>query len=380
MRVTAVETVYWTGLHPQFIMVRVHTDEGLIGLGQTADYRTAGVLHDLAARYVIGRDPRDVERIWHDLFTFARFHGYAGAELRAISALDIALWDLLGQSLGAPIWQVLGGKVRPGIRVYNTCSAYKEFDDREHVRRDPVGLATELMDAGITALKYSPFDQYVAPSLGYDLSDAQIEEAIAPIYAIAERYGGRFEVAIEGHAVLSLPNALRVARVLERSGLPIMWLEDLTHPEHAVAWRSLKEETKIPICGSERLMTRHQLLPLLEARAIDVLMSDITWVGGISELRKTAVMAEPYGIPIAPHDHSGPVNLVASAHVLVHVPNAYVMESTRAFYRTYYPEIVTPGEFIRDGILYPPDGPGLGVALTDEALVRPDGVWKRSEA
>ena len=380
MRVTAVETVYWTGLAPQFIMVRIHTDEGLIGLGQTADYRTAPVLHDLAARYVIGRDPRDVEHIWHDLFTFARFHGYAGAELRAISALDIALWDILGQSLGAPIWRLLGGKVRPGIRVYNTCSAYEAFNDREHVRRDPVGLATELVDAGITALKYSPFDAYVAPSLGYDLTDAQIEEAIAPIHAIAEHYGDRFQVAIEGHAVLSLPNALRVARVLERSGLPIMWLEDLTHPDHAAAWRSLKEETKIPICGSERLMTRHQLLPLLEARAIDVLMSDVTWVGGISELRKTAIMAEPYGIPIAPHDHSGPVNLVASAHVLVHVPNAYVMESTRAFYRTYYPDIVTPGEFIRDGVLYPPDSPGLGITLTDTALSRPDAVWQRSEA
>lgn len=380
MKVTAVETVYWKGLHPPFIMVRVHTDAGIIGLGQTADYRTAPVLHDLAARHLLGRDPLQIERVWCDLFTFARYHGYAGAELRAISALDIALWDILGQHLGAPIWQLLGGKVRDGIRVYNTCSAYGEWDDRAHIRRDPVGLAGELLDVGITALKYSPFDAAVAPSLGYDLTDAQIEEAIAPIYAIAGMYGERMQVAIEGHAVLSLPNALRVARVLARSGLPIMWLEDLTHPDNAAAWRTLKESTHIPLCGSERLMTRFQLQPLLEQRAIDVLMSDVTWVGGISELRKTAVMAEPYGIPIAPHDHSGPVNLVASAHVLAHVPNAYVMESTRAFYRTYYPEIVTPGEFIRDGMLYPPGGPGLGITLTEAALNRPDAVWQRSEA
>ncbi|MBO0709611.1 MAG: mandelate racemase/muconate lactonizing enzyme family protein, partial [Candidatus Dormibacteraeota bacterium] len=155
-------------------------------------------------------------------------------------------------------------------------------------------------------------------------------------------------------------------------------LEDLLHPEHAGAWRDLREQTRLPVCGSERLMTRFQLHHLLEASAIDVLMGDITWMGGISELRRAAELAEVYGVSVAPHDRSGPVNLVAAAHVLVTLPNAYLMESVRAYYLTWYSDVVTPETFIENGVLRPPPGPGLGIELTPSFLARSDLTIDRS--
>ncbi|MGH7912798.1 MAG: mandelate racemase/muconate lactonizing enzyme family protein [Candidatus Dormibacteraceae bacterium] len=380
VRITGIETIACTGLDPEFILVRLHTDEGPSGLGQTADFRTAPVLHDLARRHVLGRDPRDLGRITYDLFTFARYHGYAGAELRAISAIDIALWDLLGKLLDQPVHRLLGGPLRDGVRVYNTCASFGEYQDGRRLWEDPVGLAGDLLDLGIGALKYAPFDRFVEPSLGTDLTDAMAEEALRPAVAIRERFGSRMQIAIEGHAKLSINAALRAAQALERAQVPVLWLEDLLHPEHAAAWRELKLRTRFPICGSERAMTRFQLHPLLEAHGIDVLMGDITWMGGISELRRCATLAEIYGVPVAPHDRSGPVNLVAAAHVLVTLPNAYLMESVRAYCQTYYPEVVTPGRFIEDGILRPPDGPGLGIELTPAFLRREDLRIERTEA
>lgn len=379
LRIAGIETIACPSLPPEFIFVVVHTDSGVTGLGQTADYRTAPIVHDLARRHVLGRDPLHLGRIWHDLMTFARYHGYGGAEMRAISAIDIALWDILGKVAGRPVSQLLGGPLRDGVPVYNTCSPYGAYDDGARVWNDPVGLAGELLDAGVGALKYAPFDQFVAPSLGNDLTDAMIEEALAPARAIKDRYGSRMRIAIEGHATMSLPVAIRAAAALERAGIPTLWLEDMVHPDNADVWRALRATTRIPICGSERLLTRFQLLPLLQAGAVDILMGDITWMGGISELRRCATLAEAYAVPLAPHDRSGPVNLVASAHVLVTIPNALIMESVRAYYLRFYPEIVTPGTFIRDGVLRPPDGPGLGIELTAAYRERPDLIVETSE-
>jgi galactonate dehydratase len=378
MRIIEVETIACAGLDPQFILVRLHTDEGLVGLGQTADFRTAPVVHDLAQRFVLGRDPRHLARITYDLFTFARYHGYAGAEGRALSAIDIALWDLLGKVTEQPVYQLLGGPVRDGVRVYNTCASFHPYDDGPRVWRDPEGLAGELLEAGVSALKYAPFDRFVEPSLGTDLTDAMIEEGLAPAIAIKARFGSRMQIAIEGHSMLSLHAALRAARALERADVPVLWLEDLLHPEHAAAWRDLKEQSRFPVCGSERLMTRFQLHHLLEVSAIDILMGDITWMGGISELRRAAELAEVYGVSVAPHDRSGPVNLVAAAHVLVTLPNAYLMESVRAYYLTYYADVVTPGTFVEHGVLRPPQGPGLGIELTPAFLARDDLTTQRS--
>jgi galactonate dehydratase len=379
MRITAVETLHLAQVHPPFIFVLVHTDEGLTGLGQTADTRTAPVVHDLAARFLLGQDPAHIESLWATMFDFAGFHGYSGAELRAISAIDIALWDILGQLTGQPIYALLGGPCRDRIRIYCTCSAYGAHSDRDRANNDPVGLAGELLADGISCMKWSMFDRYARPSRGQAITTAQLKEAIAPIEAIARAFDGRMEVMIEGHGLWNLTSAVAIARALD--GLPVHWLEDLLWQDNAEEWADLRAKSTIPIAGSERLYTRHQMRRLLETHGTDVMIGDVTWTGGISELKKMATMAETYGIPLAPHDHSGPVNLWASAHVLLNVPNAYIMETTRVFYDPrfgYYHELVEGEPLIRDGHLHLPQGPGLGITLRPEVRTRPDATIQRT--
>ncbi len=381
MKVTAVETIHLSGVHPPFIFVLVHTDEGLTGLGQTADARTAPVVHDLAARFLLGRDPLHIEALWTTMVDFAGLHGYAGAELRAISAIDIALWDLLGQVAGQSIYALLGGPCRERIRIYNTCSAYGAHSDSALARTDPVRLAGELLEAGITCMKWAQFDAYARESRGQAITAAQLREGLAGIEAVARAYDGRMEVMVEGHGLWNLTSAIAIARALE--GLPVHWLEDLLWQDNAEEWADLRAKSPFPIAGSERLFTRHQMRRLLEAHGADVMIGDITWTGGISELKKMATMAEVYGIPLAPHDHSGPVNLWASAHVLLNVPNAYIMETTRVFYDErfgYYHELVEGAPIIRAGYLHLPEGPGLGIRLRPEVPTRPDATVQRTDA
>jgi galactonate dehydratase len=377
MKITAVETIHLRRLSPDFILVRVHTDAGPIGLGQTADARTAPVVHDLARRFLLGQHPLHIESLWATMFDHAGFHGYSGAESRAISAIDIALWDLLGQVTGQPIYMLLGGPCRDRIRIYNTCSTYGDRSDASLAREDPVRLAGELLEAGITCMKWAMFDPYARQSRGQTISPAQLREGMAGIEAIARAFDGRMEVMIEGHGLWNLTSAIAIARALD--GLPIHWLEDLLWQDNAETWADLRARSPFPIAGSERLYTRHQMRRLLELHGTDVMIGDVTWTGGISELKKMATMAETYGIPLAPHDHSGPVNLWASAHVLLNVPNAAIMETTRVFYETYYDEIVEGAPIVRQGHLHLPEGPGLGIRLRPEVLERPDATIERSD-
>ena len=379
MKITAVETIHLSKVYPPFIFVQVHTDEGVVGLGQTADTRTAAVVHDLAVRHLLGQNPLHIESLWATMFDFAAFHGYAGAELRAISAIDIALWDILGQVTGQPIYTLLGGPCRDSIRIYNTCSSYGEHSDAARARTDPVGLAEELLADGMTCMKWSVFDPYARLSRGQSITAAQLREGIAGIEAIAKAFDGRMEVMIEGHGLWNLTSAIAIARALD--GLPIHWLEDLLWQDNAEEWADLRSRSPFPIAGSECLYTRHQMRRLLETHGTDVMIGDVTWTGGISELKKMATMAETYGIPLAPHDHSGPVNIWASAHVLLNVPNGYIMETTRVFSDPrfgYYHELVEGEPIVREGRLHLPQGPGLGIRLRPEVVKRDDATVQRT--
>lgn len=381
MKITAIETIHFGDRYPPpFVFVQIHTDEGLVGLGQTADYRTVPVLHDLAGQHLRDRNPLHIEAIWDELFTAAGRHGYSGAELRAISAIDIALWDLLGQTSEQPIYALLGGPRHEKIPIYNTCTPLGDPSDRTRVKQDPVGVAAELLEGGIRCMKWAALDPYADETHGQSISATRLREALAPIEAIADEFDGQMEVMIEGHGLWNLTSAIKIARAVE--GLPIRWLEDMIWQDNAVAWAELRQASPVPISGGERLFTRHQMRPLLELHGIDVMIGDVTWTGGISELKKMATMAETYGIPLAPHDHSGPVNLWASAHVLLNVPNAYIMETTRLFYDArlgYYHELVDGASIIRDGYLHLPEGYGLGIKLRPEMLNHPEAAIERLE-
>jgi L-alanine-DL-glutamate epimerase-like enolase superfamily enzyme len=359
MHITAIETIAPDlALSRPFTFVRIHTDEGIVGLGQTADLRTVDVIHDLGRQFLLGADPRRVTALWHHMFDWVSYHGYAGAEMRAISAFDIALWDILGQSVGQPIVSLLGGAVHDSVPIYNTCGGA----DGNRVRQDPVGLAEELLAQGVSGMKWSPFDQYAAESGGQYITPAQLTAGIAGIDKVAAALGGRMEIMIDAHGLWSPGCAAQILRALD--GFPLRWLEDPISSDNPAEWARLRERGTVPIAGGERLLTRYQLHRLLAVGGVDVLISDVTWSGGITEARRTADLAEVYGVPLATHGNSGPASLWAAAHVLTAVRNACAAETVRT--HDYFDRVIDGPSILDHGRISAPTTPGLGIRLRDD--------------
>jgi galactonate dehydratase len=379
MKITAVETIYLPRgitVHAgaiTYLWVRIHTDEGLIGLGESYPNAEAeaSIVHSRLAAVLLGKDPSAIDRLWADMFLAVSYSGWGGAEMRAISAVDIALWDLLGKATGQPIYKLLGGASRQSIRIYNTC--YDKVDFSCEAGR----LARELLASNIRAMKIWPFDPIAKENSGNYISAEQMRRAIEPLRLIREEVGDAIEVAIEFHGFWNLPSAIKIARALET--YRPMWLEEMLPQDNLAAYAELARSTQVPLCLSERLMTRWGFRELLENRAASIIMPDIAWCGGISEGKKIATMAETYYLPIAPHNCGGPILHFATAHFSANITNLYIMESVRRHYHDEYEGLVTR-KLIPDasGDLPLPPGPGLGVELSSEVLSRKDAVVRKS--
>lgn len=377
MKITHIETIR-VGEFPDLIFVQVHTDAGLTGLGETwyAASTVEAAVHDHFGPLLIGRDPAAIEAHWQSMFRLSDHAGYGGAELRAISALDIALWDLKGQQLGLPIFEILGGGTRHRIRVYNTLGVYGDITDGHDVWRDPVGVAKSLLDEGITGMKFSPTDFFARHSDGQLLFAADLDRALRPLREIRDALGMDIQVANDGHGKWNLPNAIRIVREMEP--LQPMWHEELMSPLNEDAHATLQAATRTPVAVAERLMTRYQHRRFIENGAARIVMPDLTWTGGISEARKIAILASGHQLPIAPHDCVGPVNMLACAHICMATPNVMIMEYNRAMHRGWYRDFIDPDFRIDGGFLYAPEGPGLGTRLRPEVKARRDAVTRVS--
>jgi len=236
----------------------------------------SAIIHDIYAPLLIGRDPRDIENHWQNMFSLASFCGVMGAEMRAISALDIALWDLVGQIAGLPIYHLLGGRSRDRIRAYNTCVGFGKYPDLDAWMNGRAGeLAEDLLKQGITAMKIWPFDQFApgiagpenprgqtkvwgavsaAGTRGSTISNDDLKAGVAIVEDIRRAVGDRMQIAIEGHCRWDLPSSIKIAKALEP--LDIMWLEEMMPPDNIDAFAQLRATTRIPICQSERVFTR----------------------------------------------------------------------------------------------------------------------------
>ncbi len=370
MKITAIETIL-DPEHPLLLWVQVHTDAGLMGLGETfqSPGAVARIIHDTLAQILLGQDPTQIELLWHHMYRTVHYAGYAGAEMRAISAIDIALWDLLGKACNVPVYVLLGGACRDRIPTYNTCGGYGPYDDHGQSLYDPGRLAKDLLGMGIRAMKIWPFDDQAIPSLGQRISNAQLEFGVARFRAIREAVGDAMEVALEGHCQWNLPSAIRIAHAVEP--YRPMWLEELMLPDDPRATRALRAATSIPLVTSERLITRSQFGPVLAEEAADIVMLDIDWTGGYTEARKIAALAASHQLPVAPHNPGGPVSNLIVAHFCASIYNLFIMESVRAYYLTWFNDMLTYNHLPVDGAFPLPPGPGLGTALRDTFLAQP---------
>jgi len=407
MRITAIDTVQ-VEAWPHLIWVRVHTDEGLIGLGETSFHTeaVAGYIHQVAAPYLIGQDPTRIDlhsrTLLKSLMALVAYQG-SGAEVRACSAIDIALWDILGQIANLPIHTLLGGLSRDSIRIYNTCNGYRAgwkrragdpgegywrtlpagkpegpYEDLDGFINRPAELAASLLEEGITALKIYPFNAAAEASGGLHITSADLKTALKPFEKIRAAVGDGIDIMVDFHSLWNLPQAKRLARALEE--FEPYWLEDPVKMDNVDVLVEYAASTHLTVCGSETLGTRSEFREVIERHAVGIAMFDTSWVGGISEARKIATLAETHHLPVCPHDATGPVTLISGNHVVMNATNGLIQEVVRSFYTSWYRDIVTEMPVIRQGIMYPLTGPGLGTALQPELLTRKDAKIRTSRA
>ncbi len=378
MKITRIESLQWAA-YPRLLLVRVHTDSGLIGLGETVDKipGAKAALHGTIAPLVLGQDPLDIEGLWRFVMDNIMYHGYAGAETRALSALEIALWDILGKHYKAPLVHLLGGKTRSEIPTYNTCLSFGALRDYQAWHDDAGALARSLLADEIYAMKIWPFDKFSERSFGQRISRAEIERGLLPVQQIRDAVGDKMDIGIECHFRWNRVSMERIAQALEP--YDILFLEDPLPAVYPAEIKALSQKTRIPIVGSELLMTRWGYREWLERGVSQILMTDPVWNGGIAESRKIAALAETYGIPLVLHNVAGPVCHAACMSLAAHIPNLYYVESCRAFYREVFPALSDLRPTVRDGQLDIPAGPGLGLRLRESGLERRDLAREISE-
>jgi L-alanine-DL-glutamate epimerase-like enolase superfamily enzyme len=399
VKVTAIETIRLTD-RPNLLLAQVHTDEGLVGLGETSRGAAAveAQIHDLAAPYLLGKDPLAIQQHSRQLLNSYLGFSSSSAEIRAASVIDIALWDIFGQAMGAPICQLLGGPSRERIRAYNTCAGYN-YNTRTVARRSvlvgeavpkPEGpyddqvafvhradeLAQSLLSEGCTAMKIWPFDPFAQRTDGTLLCAEDLKVALEPFRRIRQAVGERMEIMAEFHSLWDLEQAKRIARALEE--YRPFWSEDPIKMCDVATLKEYARSTRIPVCASETLGGTAPFRDILQAQAADIVMLDVGWCGGLTEARKIAALAETYQRPVAPHDCNGPVVWVASIHLMLHIPNALVMEAVRAYYTTWYKDILTELPAVKQGYIYGLSGPGLGTRLQPDLCKREGVQVKRS--
>ena len=393
MKITALETIR-LGEFPNLLWLHVHTDEGLIGLGETffGPRAVEAQIHETVAPLLLGKPALQIDR--HARTLQNQYLGFSGSgvELRAASAVDIALWDLLGQAAGQPLHQCLGGLSHERMRIYNTCAGYRyiraqegqttanwgvgpasaagPYEDLDAFLNRADELAHSLLDEGVTAMKIWPFDFAAEATEGRFISPADLDRALEPFRKIREAVGSRMDVMAELHSLWMPGAAEQVLRAL--APFNPFWVEDPIKMTNARQVAELRARTGVPICASETLATRGAFREFLEANAVDVVMLDLSWCGGIGEAKKIATLAEAWGRPVAPHDCTGPVVLTASVHLSLNCPNTLIQETVRAFTTGWYREIMTELPDIRDGFVYPMSGAGLGTRLRPDRLSASD--------
>lgn len=356
----------------EYLFVEVRTDEGIAGWGEittttkVANRAVAGILRQLNA-LLVGDDPLQIERLWHKVFRAFTYMGSRGASSHVVSGIDIALWDIRGKSLGLPIYELLGGAVRDDILLY-THPDQSKFTTRAGVVQE----IRDIVESGHTGIKFDPFPHYeLNAGHRHGYLDGQLgkkgeHEAAELTALIRETAGTEVEILIDAHGRFDVPTAIRLCRSLEEAG-QIDWFEEPVPVESYHALAQVREKVNAAISVGERLHTRWEFVPIFEKGLAQYVMPDVTWTGGISELKKIATMAEAYYVPISPHDASGPINVMAGAQVMMTVPNFYRLETSRHDLSRYNQFLDVPLDN-SGGRLKVPRLPGLGLTMNMDAL------------
>jgi len=350
-----------------WVFVRVETDQpGLYGWGEaTLEWKTravAGAVEDLAP-LLIGKDPRDIEHLVR-IMKKQSFWRLGVIGMSAVSGIEIALWDILGKSLGVPVWRLLGGKVRDKVAVYTHLglgdmrAVYESMDAEPLVQR-----ARDVVDRGYKAFKavFIPYTHFHAPL-------AEIDKVARLMEALRSAVGPSVEIMIDFHGrTASVGAALAYIEALE-PGRP-MFVEEVLPPGDTAGLIEIAAKTKVPLATGERLVDRIEFNELFQSRAIDIAQPDICHCGGLLEAKKIAAMADACSIGVAPHNPLGPIAGVAALHFAVSTPNHVIQEEMVGAVPWYFDVVQGPIRMV-DGFWQVPEAPGLGIEVNEKACAQ----------
>jgi galactonate dehydratase len=359
MKVIDVKPFVVDCFRTNWVFVKVYTDEGIDGVGEaTLEYKEEALLGALThiKEYLVGKNPLDIEKHFHDIYRDAYWRG-GPVLMSALSAVECALWDILGKSLGVPVYQLMGGKVHDKVRIYVNgwfagAKTPEEFGQK----------AKEAVKRGITAMKWDPFGKNYM-----NISNAELDLALQRIAAVREAVGNNVDLLIEGHGRFNIPTGIKIAKELEQ--FKPFFFEEPVPPDNLDALKAVKDKSPVAISAGERLYTRWDYRPMFDKMAADYIQPDISHAGGIMELKKIAAEAESRYIPFAPHNPSGPVANAATLQLAATCPNFCILEIMYDDV-AYRKDVTTEELHYADGYIDIPDKPGLGIEINEEACAK----------
>lgn len=357
MKITGLKTYVVHCYRTNWVFLKISTDEGISGVGEaTLEMKEKAVeaavleLED----YLVGKDPRQIERHFHVIYRDSYWRT-GPVLMSALSAVEMALWDISAKELGVPVHRLLGGKCNDRVKAY----ANAWFAGAT----TPEAFAASARAAaarGFQALKWDPFGKAYM-----NISTSALDGALAVVGAVRDAVGNAVELLIEGHGRFNVPAALTIAR--ELAPFRPLLFEEPVPPDNLDALAEVRAKSPIRIAAGERLYHRCQFRELFEKRAADVIQPDVSHAGGLGECKKIAAMAEAYYLPFAPHNPSGPVANAATLQLAACTPNFYLLE-TMATDIPWRKDLTTESLVFKDGCFEISDRPGLGLELNEEAF------------
>ncbi len=338
-----------------WVFVKVYTDSGITGVGEaTLEYKEKALLGALEhiKEYLVGKDPLQIEKHFHDIYRDAYWRG-GPVLMSALSAVECALWDILGKHLNVPVYQLLGGKVNDKVRIYVNGWFAGAKTPEEFGEKAKIAVAR-----GVTAMKWDPFGKNYLT-----ISNADLTQALECVGAVRAAVGNQVDLLIEGHGRFNIPTSITIAKELEQ--FRPLFFEEPVPPDNLDALKAVKDKSPVAISAGERLYTRWDYRRMFDLMAADYIQPDISHAGGIMELKKIAAEAEARYMPFAPHNPSGPVANAATLQLAATCPNFCLLE---IMYNDvdYRKDVTTEALEYADGYMKIPDRPGLGIEIIEE--------------
>ena len=373
MTIAMADAIHYMPDRPT-LLVQVHTDEGIVGLGEAAAYggfleSTEAIITGELRRTIVGEDPFRVEKLWQMMATRAHQRGRRGMLMMAISGVDIALWDIIGQATRTPLYRLLGG-YRDTLQVYASAGFYARDKDIHALEEEVGGYAERGF--GCIKMKVGRQPEALLNPLrempAADYATVTFEEDVARVRAVRKAIGSNVKLAIDANNAWTPSLALTFMREVE--DLDIYWLEEPVATEDLDGSAMVAHQLAVPVSGYETETGLPGFRELITRHAVDIVQPDVIWSGGITECRKIAALAQAYSLPVIPHVFSSAVSTIANMHFIASISNGSWLEwdqNPNALRSDLFEESLT---LDKRGCVRLPERPGLGVKLNQETVNR----------